>query len=441
MTQKFASGGPIRILQDAISQFIDQYGMAYVKCAIIKDDEPYLYLADITIQHKNAIPIEETIQEYDNVILAVVPLTLPELKTLVGEMESGQICLKSLGTVNAKNNLQERQDNVPSRMHYNGYYYDWPCRCFRASLDRQDPFPGMRDPVVKTGLPAYPHVFEACNAFFQHRDPPTQHNPVCINFLVPDYRARINELKIDGKEISVSVESKELTTDRLVVQISCKRRGNGYRHSGDLRLDGGAVKFSSDFAPNEVFTYLLDSKHGKTIDSKIFDPYHSMMTGGITVATSAESLEAMIANGEDQQTEFKQDLDKKNTEFLESVVSFANTSGGRILLGVHDDGKAVGFFEDIARMEKRIRGLISGHCEPDVTVKVEQASLGEKPIIVVHVEEGKDKPYVLIGKSAYKRVGNHDHVFSRHDFDKIMNERLAAARTQHGIGLHAGDRI
>ena len=435
MTRKSASGQPMRILQNTINQFSDQYGMACVKCAIINEDEPYLYLADITIRHKNDTQIEEKIQEYDNIILAVVPLTINELKTLVGEMESGHMRLKSLGRINAENDLEGHHDYVPSRTHYNGYYYDWPCRCFTASLTRQAPFPRMRDPVVKTGLPAYPNAFEACNAFFQHGMDATQYNPVCINFLIPDYGARIHELRIDGKEISVSVESKELAMDSLVVQISCKRRGNGYRHSEDLKPGDDALNFSADFVPNEVFVYLLDAKDGKIIDSKIFGPYYSTITDGITLTTSVERLEGMIAKGEDQHTEFKYDLDKGHTEFLESVVSFANTNGGRILLGISDDGKVVGSFEDFNKMDQKIRNMIRSRCKPDVTINVEQVALGEKTIIVIRVEEGKDKPYMLVDKSAYKRVGKDDYVFERHDFDKIINERLAAASTQYGVRL------
>ena len=152
--------------------------------------------------------------------------------------------------------------------------------------------------------------------FFQHREAPTQYDAVCINFLIPDYGARINELKIDGKEILVSVESRELAMDKLAVQILCKRRGNRYQHSGDLGSCDGRLKFSADFAPNEVFVYLLDSKNDHRIDSKIFDPYHSSVTDGITVATSVKSLENMIAGGENQHTEFKYGLDKGDAEFF-----------------------------------------------------------------------------------------------------------------------------
>ena len=415
--------------------------MACVKCAIIKEDKPYLYLADITIRHKNDVPIETKIQEYDNVILAVVPLTLDELKAIVGDLKSGQIYLKSLGMVNAENNLEEHQNYVSSRTHYAGYYYDWPCRCFRAPLTRQNPFPDMHNPMVKTGLPAYPNVFEACHAFFQHKEATTQYKPVCINFLIPDYGARIKELKIDGKEISVSVENKELVKDGLVVQISCKKYGDGYRHSEDLRLSNGALKFDAGFVPDEVFAYLLDSKDDKRIDSKIFDPFYRTITDGITVTTSAESLDAAIDGGEDEHTEFKQDLDKDGMEFLESVISFANTKGGRILLGVSDDGKVVGTVGDFDKMDKRIRGMVNNRCKPNVAIKIEQVDLGGTPVIVVHVEEGKDKPYILFTKSAYKRVGRDDYPFERHDFDKIMNERLASVDMRRIVGSPLVDDV
>ena len=433
MDQESVPSSPIRNLQDAISQFSDQYGMACIKCAIMKGDKPYLYLADITIQHKSDISVEEKIQEYDNIILAVIPMALNELKVLVEELKSGQIRLKSLGAVNAECNLENRHDDTPSQTHRNGYYYEWPCRCFRASLTSQEPFPDPYDPIVSVGLPAYPNIHEAIHAFFQHKDAPTQYNPICINFLIPDYGARIKELRIDGKDISVLVDCKELDVEDLIVQISCKKHGSGYRNSEDLRPSDGMPKFNAGFVPDEVYVYLLNSKDGKRIDSKAFGSYHSAMTDGVTVTTSAESLEAMISNGENQHTEFKYSLDKGDGEFLESVVSFANTNNGNILLGVNDDGKVVGSFDDPVKMDKRIRGMIGRRCEPDVAINVEQVDLRGTPVIVVHVEEGKDKPYMLVDSSAYKRVGTDDRVFNRHDFDKIMNEKIAAATTQYGL--------
>ena len=425
MDKESTSDSRIQKLHDLINQFSNQYGMACIKCAIIKSDKLYLYLADITILHKNDTPVKEEIQEYDDIILAVIPITLDELNLLVKNLESGQIDLKSLGVINAENTLDDRHDFVPSCTHYNGYYYDWPCCCLRASLTNQKSFPEMNNPMVKIGLPSYPSGFEACHAFFQHKNASTQYNPVCINFLIPDYRARINNLKIDGKSISVSVDSKEQTINDLIVKISCKKRDSGYKHSKDLRFGYDALEFSTDVIPDEVFSYLLDSADGKIMDSKIFGPYSQ--SDCITVTTSSDSLNAMIIKGENEHTEFKYDLDKNGNEFLESVVSFANTDGGNILLGINDEGRIVGFFKDYDETEKRINGLINGKCEPDIPIKIESVDLDGKPVIVVRVEEGDDKPYILVGKSAYKRVGANDRVFTRHDFDEIIKKKLDTA--------------
>lgn len=361
-------------------------------------------------------------------------MMLDELKILVEELESGQIRLKSLGMVGAENRLDDKYDNAPSRTHYNGYYYDWPCRCFRTLLMSQKPFPDPYGSMVGVGLPAYPRVHEGIHAFFQHKHAPTQYNPICINFLIPNYGARIKELRINGKDVSVLVDVKELVVDDLIVQISCKKRGIGYRQSGDLKPVDGIPKFDAGFVPDEVYVYLLNSKDGKIIDSKEFGTFRSRMTDGIIITTSAESLETMIANGESQYTEFKYGLDKGSDEFLESVVSFANTNNGSILLGVSDDGKVVGIFDDFTRMDKRIRGMIGSRCEPDIPISVELVDLDGKSIIIVHVEEGQDKPYMLVDKPAYKRVGADDRAFDRHDFDKIMEEKLAGADTRYGSG-------
>ena len=172
--------------------------------------------------------------------------------------------------------------------------------------------------------------------------PMTQHDPVRVDFLIPDYRARIKELKIDGREISVSVDGKESDMDSLLVQIACKKQDMGYQHLEDTSPGNGVAKFRAEHVPDEVTVYLLNSNDGKIMDSKCFNRHRHVTADGVTVATSEQSLRAIISNGEDRHTEFKRDLDKKSMEFLESVVSFANTDGGKILLGVSDDGSVVG---------------------------------------------------------------------------------------------------
>jgi ATP-dependent DNA helicase RecG len=57
---------------------------------------------------------------------------------------------------------------------------------------------------------------------------------------------------------------------------------------------------------------------------------------------TAKDIENIIAQGEGVAIEFKKAKEKVPQSLYETVVSFANTSGGHILLGVDDDGTVVG---------------------------------------------------------------------------------------------------
>lgn len=52
----------------------------------------------------------------------------------------------------------------------------------------------------------------------------------------------------------------------------------------------------------------------------------------------AELVAAWLAAGEGEHTEFKE---KYSSRVIESLVAFANTAGGRVLIGVNDRGRVV----------------------------------------------------------------------------------------------------
>ena len=55
-----------------------------------------------------------------------------------------------------------------------------------------------------------------------------------------------------------------------------------------------------------------------------------------------QEIAKIIAHGEGTSIEFKKAKEKVPTSLYETVVSFANTRGGYILLGVDDDGTVLG---------------------------------------------------------------------------------------------------
>ena len=64
-------------------------------------------------------------------------------------------------------------------------------------------------------------------------------------------------------------------------------------------------------------------------------------------------LDILLREGEGSMLEYKESL---SSSFARDLVSFANSSGGKILLGVHDDG-AVGGYETVISCEHKSRTL------------------------------------------------------------------------------------
>jgi ATP-dependent DNA helicase RecG len=95
-------------------------------------------------------------------------------------------------------------------------------------------------------------------------------------------------------------------------------------------------------------------------------------------------LEIVLSEGENYTVEFKENPDK---ELPSEVCAFANASGGKVYIGVHDDGYVVGTDTSNAA-RSRIQDTIN-KIEPHINVIVDIID----NIIIVTVPEGTNKPY------------------------------------------------
>lgn len=101
-------------------------------------------------------------------------------------------------------------------------------------------------------------------------------------------------------------------------------------------------------------------------------------------------------------------LESKNLEFKQTytdaikytVVAFANTDGGKLYIGVDDDGSVLGV-EDADGTMLRVTNMIRDAVRPDVTMftdcTVEQ--MEGKAVVVLTVQRGTARPYYIAGKS------------------------------------------
>ena len=107
-----------------------------------------------------------------------------------------------------------------------------------------------------------------------------------------------------------------------------------------------------------------------------------------------KELQTQIALGEDSKRQFKADV--RNAESLAAeLAAFANSDGGRIFIGVADDGSTPGLSpKDVSRINQLISNAASQLVRSPLTVQTENVPLGKgRVVIVLTVPKGIDKPY------------------------------------------------
>ncbi len=97
----------------------------------------------------------------------------------------------------------------------------------------------------------------------------------------------------------------------------------------------------------------------------------------------AADLDILLQEGEGVMLEYKESL---SSSFARELVGFANTAGGKILLGVRDDGTVKGI-ADTNPLRARIQD-IARNCDPPVKILLQRIS----EVIVVTVRESESKP-------------------------------------------------
>jgi ATP-dependent DNA helicase RecG len=109
---------------------------------------------------------------------------------------------------------------------------------------------------------------------------------------------------------------------------------------------------------------------------------------------SIEALHKHLAAGEDSTRQFK--VDVRNAESLASeMAAFANSNGGKLFIGVADDGSIQGLTtKDVSRINQLISNAASHLVRSPLAVQTENVALENgRIVIVLNVPKGIDKPY------------------------------------------------
>ncbi len=119
-------------------------------------------------------------------------------------------------------------------------------------------------------------------------------------------------------------------------------------------------------------------------------------------------VQVMIEEGEGFELEFKRKVSSAE-KIARTLIAFANTRGGTMLFGVDDDHSVVGVGSEKEEIELiRMAGL--NWCDPPIDPEIEVVSYKGKDVIVVSVNESREKPHVLMTDADEEDGGTHVYI-------------------------------
>lgn len=144
-------------------------------------------------------------------------------------------------------------------------------------------------------------------------------------------------------------------------------------------------------------------------------------------------LQQRVTRWENIHTEFKETLVHPD-DLAASIVAFANTDGGQLIIGVDKNHNILGV-EDSDRIMRDVDNIAANNCEPPVTViqevlfteskeKQEKRKaakiLVQKPVIVVNIPKGDMRPYRTNRGIYYIRTSSGRRQASREELLRLF---------------------
>ena len=134
-------------------------------------------------------------------------------------------------------------------------------------------------------------------------------------------------------------------------------------------------------------------------------------------------LLSLISEGEHQQQDFKYRVSDAQ-KLAKSVSAFANTDGGRLLIGVRDDGNLSG-----VRSEEEIYMMHQAayrYCQPEASIKFDTYHVDGRTIVIATVPPSDRRPVCAISEDGRKRA-----------FIRIADENIVASPVHLAIWREA----
>lgn len=122
------------------------------------------------------------------------------------------------------------------------------------------------------------------------------------------------------------------------------------------------------------------------------------------IEMTRRELEQLVELGEGTNLEFKRRVPQPE-RIAKEIVALANTHGGRIVLGVDDDGRLTGI-DHASEEQFLLRQAVETHCRPPVEYRTERVVMEPRTdVLVVTIPESNTKPHYVVTNNGAEDVG------------------------------------
>lgn len=136
----------------------------------------------------------------------------------------------------------------------------------------------------------------------------------------------------------------------------------------------------------------------------------------------SKELIEIIELGEDSKVQFKRMFTSPDSMAAE-IGAFANSAGGKILVGVNDDGRIIGLSKgDITKLNQMISNVCSQKIEPTISVITENIRYEDKVVMVINVPIGPNKFHMVNGTDIWVKVGADKRRARREELKRLLQE-------------------
>ena len=157
--------------------------------------------------------------------------------------------------------------------------------------------------------------------------------------------------------------------------------------------------------------------------------YFAIYNQNIKTINMDNYLKKLIAEGENQQIDFKYCV-SDSKKIARTLSAFANSEGGRILIGVRDNGSIAGIKSD--EEYYMVDTAVQLFCRPEIIFTIKQHIASGKTILEVEVIRGNKRPYQVRDET-----GKWQSYFRRNDQNLVANRVLLQVwrKEERGSGV------